>query len=175
MVTAMFIAFAYLISTNNERAEDSISVLFAVSCIYLFFCAFRAIYQFSPNEESPALVYSLPLKKSSFYFSVFIPAMGWSAGVMTSIAVLILISGIPARLAGLFLLESLFAATVFLLVATNYALASYPDVHKAKKYFVYYSTAEWLIQGGFHHPLSARRQGSCHGPQRTVSSSRNPP
>ncbi len=143
ILTAMFIMLAYLISMNNENINDSISVLFAISCIYSFLIAFRTINQFSPDEESPDLVYSLPLRTWNLYFSVFIPAMGWLAVVLASLT--ILISGGAGSLAGSFLLQSLFAAAAFLLVASNYALGSYPDIKEAQKRFLYWTTALMVL------------------------------
>lgn len=150
ILMTILIMFAYLVIMNNETTEDRISVLFAVSCIYSFLFAFRSMTQFSADEESPELVYSLPLVRRDCYFSFFVPAIAWLSIVMTSLAILILISGSALSLAGLFLLKSFVAASAFLLVSFKYAAASYPDMKKAQKKFSYWMIALIILTAAFY-------------------------
>ena len=150
LLTVVFISFAYLVSLNNERLEDSIAVLFGILCFYTFLFSYRAINQFTSNNESPELIYLLPLKKWDLYVYHFVPLWLWIAIVALLCTILILVSCSSLALAGIFLLKSMAAGFIFLQGALNYTLGSYPNNKKAKKHFLYWCVSMLVLSAVFY-------------------------
>jgi hypothetical protein len=149
-LTVAFIGIAYLVSMNNQNAEDVVTVLFAIMGIYAFLIAFRATNQFAPEQESPNWIYSLPLRVAELYVSIFAPVFGWLCLVATSFSILIVLSDAGLLLAGSFWLKSVMTAVAMLSVACVYAVKSYPDIKKTQRQFLYWTLAGVILTAALY-------------------------
>jgi len=150
VLTASYVFLVYMVSMNNVFLQDRISVLLALSYLYSFIYAYRSTNHFSPDEESPALIYAFPYRKSEFLLSVFTPAIAWLAIVITFLTCMILISGSGVVSAGRFWLQSFLVASTVLSIAANLALAFYPEIKEAQKRFVRWTIILVLLMAAFY-------------------------
>ncbi len=138
VLTAFFIGIAYLLSRNNATTGDRISVLLWLSILYAFLFATQSVDRLGKGFESPLRIYVLPLRKLQFYFSGFIPAILWSAGVFMFTALLVFI-GEASTAAAWYWAKSMFVSFIFLGIAFNCSIALYPETKKAQSRFIYWT------------------------------------
>lgn len=140
LLTTGFVSAAYLMAMNNQNWDDSISVLLGMNILYIVLFSSATINRFSTEFESTKIIFTLPISRLQFYFSVFIPTLTWVVLVSSVMAFLIVVAGSDLISAVRFWLKSLLAAILLLTIAINCGVANYPNLKISHKHFVY-----WLL------------------------------
>lgn len=142
LLILVFISLAYLVSRNNEHADDMISVLQGIMLIFYAIYSYTVLNKLDPSIESPALIYSLPIAKRDFYLSVYTPPFFILMLINTLIAVwLFSTTHLPGAIVT-FWCNSSAGIILWLTTSVNCGVANYPDMGVARKkllcwYFVY--------------------------------------
>jgi len=131
-----FIAMSFLVARNNESIQDVVTVLSGMFYLYVFFFVTKEMGRLDADEESPALIYSMPVTRAQLYLSVFAPTIGWLATIALAQSILVILAGGGVVLAARFLLMSLFVALVFCGIGVSAAVSGYPNRRDALKRFL---------------------------------------
>ncbi len=145
----------YLMASNNLDAQSRAWVLLGVFVLYCLLHAHQTMGLFSPEDESPQLVYSLPVTKLDLYLSMLIPGATGPLLWATGYAVLLWVSGCGAEVAIRFRLIASLSAISLVAVATNFAVGLYPNHKVGQRRFLVWTSC--LVLGaavaGRHIPL----------------------
>ncbi len=138
-LSAVFMALTYLVSMNNNRFPDVLQVLYYLLLFYAVFIAFRLLHDHHPENESRQFLYSLPVRRTDLYFSLWLPAAFLSAIVFLVLVFLVFSARQALSWSALtFYCKSWLSAQVLLLAAVHFAMIHYPDHKKVQKRYTYW-------------------------------------
>ena len=146
LLLLVFISLAYLVSCNNEHSEDMILVLQGIMLIFYAIYSFTVLNKLHPSIESPALIYSLPIRKRDFYLSVYTPPFFTLMLINTLVAVWVFSTTHLPRASLALWCNSSAGIVLWLTTSVNYGVANYPDIKMAKKKLLYWYFG-YLISG----------------------------
>lgn len=139
LLTALFVASAYLLSKNNHRADDFQAVLMGMMLVYALGYSFRMQNDLSTTSEPIEQVFCLPLRKTEIYFSAMLPAAAWLLTVHLVLIALALLSFPGDNALMLMGLKSFIISLGFVSLSISMSMAAYPDGRKANRQFI------WII------------------------------
>ncbi len=138
LLILVFISLAYIVSRNNEHADDMISVLRGIMLIFYAVYSYTVLNKLHPSIESPALIYSLPVRKRDFYLSVYAPLFFILMLINTLITVwLFSTTHLPGACLA-FWCHSSMGIVLWVTTSVNCGVANYPDMGMAKKKLLYW-------------------------------------
>jgi hypothetical protein len=138
-LTALFMALTYLISMNNPRLLEVLYVLYYLLLFYTIFIAFRLLHDHHSASDSKQFLYSLPIRRTDLYFSLWVPAAFLTAVVF--LVLVVLVFGVRQALsvsAFAFFSKTWLSAQVLLMAAVHFAMTHYPDHRKVQKRYTYW-------------------------------------
>ena len=138
LLILVFITLAYLVSRNNEHTNDMISVLQGIMLIFYAIYSYTVLNKLEPSIESPALIYSLPIRKRDFYVSVYAPPFFTLMLINTLIAVWLFSTTFLTGACLTFWCHSGIGVVLWVTTSVNCGVANYPDMNMAKKKLLYW-------------------------------------
>ncbi|RPH92018.1 MAG: hypothetical protein EHM72_18035 [Calditrichaeota bacterium] len=136
LLTALFVAAAYLVSKNNQRADDFQAVLMAMMLAYALVYSFRIQNEFSPSAEPIEQLFCLPLRKTDVFLSVLLPAAAWLM-VLHAVLIALALLAFPGYYSLMIMgFKSLLVSIGFLSLSISTSIAAYPDEREASRQYL---------------------------------------